>query len=270
MPVDPPAPPIEPILERLGEESTSSVLRDRTRWRSPKRRAALLMLAGLAIAVPALAATRPWQPILGRPSLNDTPAGISPTPPPPAQLQLLGVLRRPQDKDDRGATAQKLLRHVGSEYKGVRLDSVRLLTAANGRHALLVPAVEHGLSPQPGKYEVANDLCVEYPTGSFCGNAEQIRDGYFMGGSATHLLGLVPDGVATIALHFPNGTNLTEHVRDNFFWVNGIPHEKRTFRLVPHVKGMPRTLTHEEPEVPRIEWLDARGRPVGPPSPPDK
>jgi hypothetical protein len=226
------------------------------------------VLAGLAVAVPALAATRPWQPILGRPSLQDTPAGISQTPPPPAQLHELGVLRRPQDESDRGPIAQKLLSHVGSEYKGVRLNSVRLLTAANGRHALLVPAVEHGLSAQPGKYEVANDLCVEDPTGGFCGSAEQIRDGYFMGGTANDLLGLVPDGVATIRLNFPNGTTVTERIQDNFFWVSGVPHEERTYRLIPHVKGMPRTLTQEEPEMPRIEWLDSNGKPIGPPSGP--
>lgn len=267
LPVDPPAPPIEPVLERLDAVAAGPGARKRTRWRSPSRRTALLLLAGLAIAVPALAATQPWQPILGRPSLHDTPAGISHTPPPAAQLQLLGVLRRPQDQADRGPIAQTLLSHVGSEYKGVRLDSVRLLTASSGRHALLVPAAEHGLSPQPGKYEVTNDLCVEYPTGDFCGSAEQIRDGYFMGATATDLLGLVPDGVAAITLHFPNGTTLTEHIRDNFFWVSGVPHEKRTYPLIPHRKGMPRTLTHEEPELPRIEWFDSHGKPIGPPSP---
>jgi hypothetical protein len=269
LPVDPPAPPIEALLERLDAPWASRAERPRRRrWRS--RRGALLALAGLAIAVPALAQTQPWQPILGRPSLHDTPAGISPSPPPAGQLGLLGVLRRPQNDADRGPIARRMLAEVGSEYKGVRLASIRLLTSADGQHhALLVPSVEHGLSPKPGRYEVTNDLCVQVGSGAgsggFCGNATELRNGDFMGGSGDNLLGLVPDGVAKVVLSFPDGQTLSSAVNDNFFWVTGVPSNDRTVPAMP-VQGQPTPPPQQMnvPQQPKLQWLDASGHRIGP------
>src|SRR4051812_29345313 len=110
----------------------------RRRWRT--RRVVALAFAALTIAVPALAATQPWEPILGDPAHDNAPAGISTTPAPNDQRGLLAVLRRPQTAADRGPIAEHLLASVGTEYKGVRLSPIRLLTPAGGQHALLVPA----------------------------------------------------------------------------------------------------------------------------------
>jgi hypothetical protein len=244
-------------------------VRPRRRWRT--RRGAILALAGLALAVPALAETQPWQPILGRPALHDTPAGTSKSPVPTSDLGLLGVLRRPQNDADRGPIAQQLLAGVGSEYKGVRLASVRLLTSADGHHALLVPAEQHGISPKPGTYETANSLCLELGSGGFCGGAEQIRSGDFLGaaegpagGSLADMVGVVPDGVARVVLSFPNGKTLTSEVRENFFSVTGVPLDDRTVNPPPGRSTTPMPPV-KVPAQPKIQWFDASGQRVGPP-----
>jgi hypothetical protein len=270
VPADPPAPPIQAVLERLDDPPANRGGRPRPRRRWPRRRGALLVLAGLVIAVPALAQTHPWSPILGHPAFHDTPAGISRTPPPAGQLGLLGVLRRPQNDADRGPIARRMLAEVGSEYKGVRLDSVRLLSSADGQHhALLVPSAEHGLSPKPGRYEVTNGLCIQVGSGTgsggFCGKTTELRSGNIMGGSADNLLGLVPDGVAKVVLSFPDGQTLSSAITDNFFWVTGVPSEQRTIRAMPlrgHPTPQPQHMTIQE--QPKLEWLDTRGNRIGP------
>jgi hypothetical protein len=257
------------LAAEQGLAATPARSRPRRRWRT--RRGAILALAGLAVAVPALAETQPWQPILGRPALHDTPAGTSNSPVPTNEFGLLGVLRRPQNDTDRGPIAQRLLAGVGSEYKGVRLTSVRLLTSTDGHHALLVPTEQHGISPRPGKYETANTVCLELSSGGFCGGAEQIRLGDFLGsaagpagGSLAELAGLVPDGVASVVVSFPNGQTLSSDVRDNFFSVTGVPLDDRSVNPPPRRSTTP-VPPMKVQEQPKIEWLDASGKRVGPP-----
>jgi hypothetical protein len=134
----------ESFLDRLEDQLVAAehalvaaAVRPRvSRWTPPKR--LLVALAALIVAVPAVAATQPWQSILGRPALHDTPRGTSKTPVPANALALLAVLRRPQNAQDRGPTARALLRHVGQQFAGVRLSSVRLVTVSGGHHALVV------------------------------------------------------------------------------------------------------------------------------------
>lgn len=270
VPVAPVAPPIGPLLARLDAAPK--------RNRRSSRRGALIAFAALAVAVPAVAATRPWQPILGDPSRDNVPAGIAASAPPAMQRGLLDVLARPQSDADRGPIAQELLREVGAEYKGVRLASVRLLTSADGHRALLVPSEGHGQATEPGQYEVQDDLCVQHGTGlgsgSFCGNAEQIRNGDFLGASPVisdgrvtqyDYLGLVPNGVAKVVLTFSAGKQVSTDVRDNFFWVSTVPVEKPTVRAHtggPALSPAPRNLM---PAMPEMHWYDAAGSGVGPP-----
>lgn len=260
--------------ERLGSQlaaaeqrlvAAASPSRPRRRWRT--RRGAVLALAGLTIAVPALAATEPWEPILGDPAHENTPAGTSDSPVPSDQRELLEVLRRPQNDADRGPEAEDLLANVGEEYRGVRLHSVRLLTSADGHHALLVPSEEHGVSPEPNRYEATDTLCIEHGSGSFCGDAGAVRSGAFLGGFEDNLLGLVPDDVAQVRLTFLDGSTRTTEVRENFFWVADVPQRERTVRrILPPGIDMPSTFTVQE--TPEITWLDADGQRIGPPTQP--
>jgi hypothetical protein len=260
------------LLERLGTELAAAERRlvapASVVGRRRGRRATVLALVGLAAAVPALAATQPWRPILGEPSTTNIPNGVATSPPPASQTASLSVLRRPQNAADRGPIAQALLREVGAEYKGVRLASVRLLSSPDGRHhALLVPTEEHGLSSTPGRYEVSDDLCIQTRTGSGCGDASDLRLGNFLGGSGDdNLHGLVPDGVTKVVLTFSDGQVRSAGVHDNFFWVTGVPLEQRTVRVEPRGHGNPPTVTIEMPEQARIDWYDAMGSRVGPPA----
>jgi hypothetical protein len=239
------------FLDRFGSELGAAERRLVTagerhplRRRRASRRGALVALAALAITVPALAATQPWEPILGEPGTANRPAGISPTPPAPNQLNGLAVLRRPQNESDRGPEAQKLMRQVGAEYKGVRLDSIRLLSSTSGHHALLVPSAEHGASSKPGQYEVKDDLCLETAQGGFCDTGEGLPTSNFLGGDGEAMYGLVPDGVAKVSLSFADGTTRSSEVRENFFWIEKTPRGPQT--------GL------------KVKWFDADGRQVGP------
>lgn len=232
--------------ERLGAQPEPAVptvaVRSPRRWRS--RRGLVVAFAALVVAVPALAATQPWDPILGRPGAGDEPAGVAVSAPPAVQSGGLAVLRRPQNGEDRGPVAQQLLASVGSEYKGVRVSSIRLLTAAGGQHALLVPTEAHGRSSTPGAYETSNRLCLETGKGGFCGDGKNLVDGDLLGGSDDNLFGLVPDGVAKVTMRFPGGEQLSAAVQENFFWITGVPSDG-------HAR-------------PTITWLDDSGRRVGP------
>ena len=207
-----------------------------------RRRGTLFALAALLISVPALAATRPWEPLLGD-ARHGRPVGVSPTPPPAPQLRALSVLRRAQNPADQAA-ATRLLAAVGGEYKGVRTASLRLLKAPGGQQALLVPTEAHGRTAAGG-FEAAERLCVVTGTHEFCGDTEALTAGDLVGGFDANFLGLVPDGVASIRVAVPGRRPVTAQVRDNFFWISG--------------------LTLGGPVTPRIAWLDEAGRRVGPP-----
>jgi hypothetical protein len=110
----------------------------------PRRRRLLAIIGGglvvVAVAGGATAATGVW-----RPQIGDERRGhptISATQAPPAQLRVLGVLRRPAADADRGPDVRRILRLVGRGLRGVRTDAVRLLDpAGDGASArVLVPA----------------------------------------------------------------------------------------------------------------------------------
>ena len=224
------------------------------RWRT--RKTAMLALATFAVAVPALAATQPWQPILGRPALHDTPTGISASAPPADQLALLGVLRRPQDAQDRSPAVQAMLSSVGIEFQGVRTDTVRLLTSASGHSAVLVSA-ERIVDPGTNTVETNNPLCLVTGQSGTCSETQGLVDGHFLGLDGDYIYGLVPDGVAKVVLRYPDGQTLSTSVQDNFFWINGTPTTTRT------IPNRPPLSMAQAPTA--VQWLDANGTVVGPP-----
>lgn len=240
----------ETFLDRLGDQLISAeralvaaipAARSRRRWRSPRTTA--VVLVGLAIAVPAVAATQPWRPILGRPALHDTPAGTSDTPVPDNASALLAVLRRPQTDRDRSPTSRVLLRVVGQQFHGVRVNSVRLLSPSPGHHALVVSA--QGVGQEPGVTKGIGDaICLIFSAGRVCGDAASLREHGVSMTAGPNVRGLVPDGVATVLLRFRGGATISAEVRDNLFWITTAP-----------VTAAPFT----------AQWLDADRHVIGPP-----
>jgi hypothetical protein len=231
------------------------------RLRLPRRPVAL-GLAAVAVATgSALAATQPWAPSLGRPELRDVPSSTAASGVPADQVGELGVLRRPQDSADRGAHTQGLLRHLGVEASGVRTGSIRALKSPAGVGAVLVSvegvgAVAGAGAGEPGQ---ADALCVLVVDGGFCGNADDLRAGRFMVLAGDHVYGLVPDGVSSVALEYPDGETRSAGVRDNFYAVTDAP---VTTRNVPTPTG--RAAPLPMPSSTLVRWLDSGGDPVGP------
>jgi hypothetical protein len=176
-----------------------------------------------------------WQPQLGNESQGHPSASRSGVP--ADQLEVLAVLRRPQTDTDRGAAARYAARWFGTQFRGVRTNSIRLLS--NG--AVLFTA-EDG----PGG---ANPVCLfladKEAGGTTCVGSEQLRrqgaaiitttepnikfrikngETVFRNGrpvpvrgskpkpQPAHVIGVVPDGVTGVRF----GTS-TFPVRDNAF-----------------------------------------------------
>ena len=212
-----------------------------SRRQGRRRRRARFVALGTAAIVGiggvATAATGLWSPQIGDGS--DTPS-IARDAPPQAQLDALGVLRRPQTAADRGENSEYTLRFFGY-LRGVRLDYVRLLgTEAGGAGYVLVPAASEGASdaarlrelkaqhdgrvaPVPSK----DPLCLfaRDPGGGGggvkCASLQQVLDGRAVigrspaGGPLTQF-GLVADNVAQVRAG-DGATAPVVDVRDNFF-----------------------------------------------------
>jgi hypothetical protein len=245
------------FLDRLGEQLVAAECalapRRRRRWR--RGRLAAGMGAALVVAVPALAETQPWQLEFGRPELHDTPTGRGTTAVPVSQADVLGVLRRPQDERDLGATAQRLIRSVGSEFQGVRASSVRVVTSPSGHTVAIVSAERIG-DPATRETDQANPLCVTSGHGGLCGTTQSLMAGHLAAFDGPHIFGLVPDGVATVVYRYQDGSSVRGAVADNFFWIDNAP-----------------VTTRKEPSDARvgittppstIEWLNAGGKIIGP------
>jgi hypothetical protein len=224
------------------------------------RRTSLIVLVSTAIAVPALAATTLWQPVLGRPELHRgaMPNGTSESAPPRDQLAAFGVLRRPQNEQDRGAAAQAFLQSLGPEQGGVRLNTVRLLTAVNGKQAVLVSNATAGLPSGPAADKTSDELCLLMATGGLCGSGPDLL-AHGLLGTGDGVIGLVPDGVEAVLISYPSGQTYKTPVKDNFFWAVDAPTVKR---MIPGSAPM-----REAEPFRSIQWLDASGRTIRTPFP---
>jgi hypothetical protein len=167
------------------------------------------------------------------------------------------VLRRPQNEQDRGATAQALLHSLGPEQGGVRLNSVRLLTAVNGKQAVLVSNATAGLPSGPSADKTSDELCLLMATGGLCGSGPDLL-AHGLLGTGNGVIGLVPDGVAAVLISYPSGQTYKTPVRDNFFWAVDAPTIER---MIPGSAPM-----REAEPFRSIQWLTASGRPVRAPS----
>lgn len=224
----------------------------------------LVAIAATLTTGTALAATQPWQPLLGgerqgHPTATGEPVSAD-------ALALLGILRRPQSEDDRGPLVEQALRSIGPQNHGVRVAAVRLLgTAPGGRAIVLVPTARFSDdAASPSGPAILDALCVQYPgvprpgrpefADYPCWSASQVAGGKAVGrlrtGGVQRLFGLVPDGVRTAEIELSDGSRLSGDVEANFFDV-----------------ALPATA----PPFARVEalrWRDARGTVVGPPAAP--
>lgn len=174
---------------------------------------------------------------------------------PPEQLALLGVLRRPPEARDRPPQLGAALRFVSSGT--VRRDVVRRLDAHGDLPILLIPVRGLPMSrPRHADQMVTIDaaLCL-YGTapddgapegGIACFTTRQLRRGEMVGAVRQRTFGLVPDGVAEVALRFRGHRPIRVPVRRNF-WEKNVPS--------PGHPSIARAVL-------RVDWLDAEGRPV--------
>jgi hypothetical protein len=228
------------------------------------RRGRLRVLAVLtavaAIATPAIA-------IGVGPIVRDfwgQPVSTNADAPPAEQLALLGILRDPPP----GASVDPTT--LGSSIlpgvHGIRMNYIRLLPPAPGfPHQLLYTAASGDLGvgdPPVGAdppTEAKNLICVEEVeasgAGGDCTPTSVLTSGNWRESAGLDGYGLVPDGVATVVLHYPNHPAQTETVTENTFSWQGYPAPKG-----PIINGTPQTEPGPTPEVPAsITWLNANG-----------
>jgi len=225
------------------------------RLRVSRRSAVLALLAALVLGG-AVAATTVWTPLLGTEHAGRPT--VSATPPSPAALKLLGVLRRAQTPADRDAQTQTVLRLLGPQLHGVRTRYIRKLEADIGGAAVTLVPVES--FSEPGEaFAVPLEggfVCVLYPfpqgprgASLNCWSPSEIAGGSAIGvtrgADALHVFGLVPDGVATVTIELADGSEIAAAVRENFF-------------------DAPESSTGFE-RVRAIRWQAAEGAVIGPP-----
>ena len=224
-------------------------------------------LAATFVAVAVAVAAVAWRPLLGDSGRRGHPT-VSASGLPAAQRKLLGVERRAQTAADRTPAVRAQLRLlVRSANRGVRTNAIRVLeTLPGGAVAFLVPERSFGdIVAGAHAPAIANALCVLYPSpprapgspvapsGSAqeCWSTAQLRAGTAIaivrGAGDFHVIGLVPDGVASVAVRRRDGTYATVRVRNNFFDL--------AETTPPYLAPVGRS----------DRWSDAAGRAIGPP-----
>jgi hypothetical protein len=248
------APP--PIATTSSVDLPAAAPRPVRRRRRPvsRRPAALALLVALVVAS-AVAAIRPWSPLLGnRHAGHPTVSGASPG---PIALRMLGVLRRAQTAKDRDAQTGRVLRLIGPQLHGVKVPWIRNLEPnVDGMAVTLVPVETYGdVGRAPAVAREGGFLCVLYPSTEpvpaatlNCWSPAQVARGVAVGATRrerrVHVYGLVPDGVASVAVSLADGRQLTAAVRENLF-------DARVSERPARVRS--------------IRWHDADGHEVGPP-----
>jgi hypothetical protein len=236
--------------------------------RRARRALVVPVLAASLLAGTAFAASQAWSPLLGD-SQEDRPVAAS-SPVPVDQGAGLAVLRRAQTAADRGPDVRAQLKMlVGAEDHGIRLDGVRRLGdgIAPGSAVVLIPKESFGETSSAARKPVLRDaLCVSYPnppigdgsrvsSASSCWSLKQIFAGKAYGlapagpsptTSGMSFYGLVPDGVASVAITRPDGSTAKASVHDNFVRIADA--------------GTP----HDSAEVTGVRWLDSSGKDIAP------
>ncbi len=222
-----------------------------------------VLTAIAAVATPAIAiGVGPIvRDFLGQPVSTNVDA------PPAQQLALLGILRDPPP----GASVDPAT--LGSSIMpgvhGIRMNYIRLLPAAPGFPHQLLYTVTSGdfgaaqFDRAVGAYvptEAKNLICVQQVqaggVGGDCTDTSVLTSGHWLESTGLDGYGLVPDGVASVVLRYPDHPAQTETVTDNTFSWQGYPAPEG-----PIMHGTPQTEPGPTPEIPAsITWLDANGK----------
>lgn len=260
------------LLDRLGEQLQlaeqrhygPAVMPSAPRRRRPtRRRGLLIVLAALVVvATPAAALISPWGPTVGRPGIDEPTIPPSSAPVSSKAKAALAVLRREQSATDR-AVAAPLLKALGHPVGGVQLDAVRALS----QRWILAPAE----LLDTGRATISDQLCITNGEAVACSKAAD-ADTIGVGVSAanadtTTLAGLVPDRVATVRFVTTNGTTLKVNAHNNFYSLT--VDETMPRRMIPAPKASTYNGPTMIPSPPTpiggtLDWLDARGRVIGP------
>jgi hypothetical protein len=186
--------------------------------------------------------------------------------PPAEQLALLGILRDPPPGAYVDAAALGPVFLPG--LKGIRTNYIRLLPPAPGfpRQLLItVASSDFGparFNPSVGAYtptEAKNGICIERMdtggVGGDCTDTSVLTSGHWLESAGLDGYGLVPDGVATVVLHYGDHPDKTERVTENTFSWRG-----HRGPAGPTTNGGAQPSPGPTPEFPAsITWLDAHG-----------
>jgi len=246
-----------PIVPRRSWRAPLQSLSRRTRFR-----VAVGMGVAAVIAAPAIAIG--LGPILH--DFEGQAISASTGAPPAEQLALLGILRDPPPGAyvDPATLGSSLMAGI----HGIRTNYIRLLPPAPGfPHQLLytVTSADFGaarFNPAVGAYvptEANNLICVQQVeaggVGGDCTDTGVLTSGHWLESAGLDGYGLVPDGVASVILHYPDHPAQTETVTENTFSWPGYPGPAG-----PITNGGGQPSPGPTPEFPAsITWLDANG-----------
>jgi hypothetical protein len=189
----------------------------------------LAALVTLLVTGTAIAASGLWRPILGEPRFGPGPT-ITAAAPPPTQLAILGVLRRPQTPADRSARTLALLQYMSGAASGVRTNYIRLLSDSTGLGpAILVPVARIDQAPSDvppavlAELPQSDALCLLVGdrggegAGKRCFTTDDMLEGRGTLSLGDDLFGLVPDTVTRVTVTFSGGAIRTVAPTDNLF-----------------------------------------------------
>jgi hypothetical protein len=215
-----------PELERMLAGTAAANMNKGRRGLPRARHVAALGLACMALAGTAVAADI-WAPGIG--SNVSAPPTIATTAVPTELTDVLGILRREPNAQDRGPEVEKTLSTVTGEYvNGFRPDSVRYLEPMGAHNeAVILYSAEDSLFTDG---EVA---CIALPpfegAGSGPAATECLTLDRVVSGDAVSVFerlgknghgrafGLVPDGVVSGTAEFPSGMVIEVPVTENYF-----------------------------------------------------
>jgi hypothetical protein len=188
------------------------------------------VLGTLVVAAGAAAATGLWNPSLGDDDRGRPSASASEVP--AEQLERFSILRRPAAAADRDAVTEGALRYLNGRFAGVRTERIRAARPSGSPQRLLVVPVERS---DTGIRDALCLYAVEGEGGGIgCWSTSQVLAGQATltllppsdrrgspadpdslrpGAAGAVVIGVAPDGVATVAA--TDGTRAP--VRDNVF-----------------------------------------------------